>query len=153
MPSKLLSRGVRCRHCSVTVLLLVFMPWMAPDLAQAAEVRLNAKPAKPAWKWTLDERLAKRFDPAEINPVCPPLENYSDSKFKQSRQGINVDESVGGDLVAHPGVIRNSEYCTVCKHKTKRQECHCQHADCGGETEVPPETQALFMASEVLAAA
>lgn len=33
------------------------------------------------------------------------------------------------------------------------QECHCHHADCGGETEVPPETQALFMASEVLAAA
>ena len=32
------------------------------------------------------------------------------------------------------------------------ERCHCQHPDCGGEPEIPVETQGLLMASEALSA-
>jgi hypothetical protein len=50
--------------------------------------------------------------------------------------------------------------CEQCQLAVERDEageeplsdCRCHHADCGGATEVPAETQSLLMASEVLAA-
>lgn len=54
-----------------------------------------------------------------------------------------------------------ADYCCVaCKVAHDREvsgedplaECHCHHADCGGETEeVPADVQGLLLASEVLA--
>ena len=36
--------------------------------------------------------------------------------------------------------------------ETPMTECLCQHPDCGGQPEIPVETQGLAMASELLAA-
>jgi hypothetical protein len=62
---------------------------------------------------------------------------------------------------ACPALPLQDYCCDGCKAAVEREEagetpigeCHCHHADCGGEVEIPVETQSLFMASEVLAAA
>jgi hypothetical protein len=38
----------------------------ADDAKAPAQERSPAAPKKPAWQWTVDERLAKRFDPAQM---------------------------------------------------------------------------------------
>jgi hypothetical protein len=52
-----------CRRSTTIVLTLAAMALAGAHLAKAEEAKVKVKPEKPAWQWTLDERLAKRFDP------------------------------------------------------------------------------------------
>ncbi len=51
------------------------------------------------------------------------------------------------------------DYCSEwCKDADLRKDpldihCHCQHPDCGGEPEIPIETESMLIASTALAEA
>lgn len=53
--------------CSLALVTLITLTaWNPPAGATAQPPVKNDKPGKPAWRWTLEERLAMRFDPEAI---------------------------------------------------------------------------------------
>lgn len=59
-----IERSIRWKVLGITSILLLISTFAAP--AQSVEVPTEGNPSKPAWKWSVDERLAKRFDPESV---------------------------------------------------------------------------------------
>jgi hypothetical protein len=54
-----------------------------------------------------------------------------------------------------PGDEYCSDFCRKADEETGKLDahCHCMHPDCGGEPQVPVETESLLIASAALAEA
>src|SRR4051812_3335976 len=57
--------GSMSRSRAGAALMLLLLPALAAA-AQPAGSLIKGSPSKPAWKWSVDERLAKRFDPESM---------------------------------------------------------------------------------------
>jgi hypothetical protein len=57
-------RSMCCKVFSAALILLLIPAFAAA--AQSAEGSTKGSPLKPAWSWSVDERLAKRFDPESM---------------------------------------------------------------------------------------
>ncbi len=61
--------------------------------AQEVEDGRRVESRKPAWKWTLDERLAARFDPLAMAAREAEYEAKRKSRFKHVRGGFFVERT------------------------------------------------------------
>lgn len=54
-----------------------------------------------------------------------------------------------------PGDEYCSEFCRTADSAEKQTDdhCRCMHADCGGESQIPVETESMLIASAALAEA
>lgn len=54
------------RRCVKILALAALSLWGGASVARGAEDGLGENPRKPAWKWSVEERLAARFDPVAL---------------------------------------------------------------------------------------
>jgi hypothetical protein len=93
-----------CRRSATVALTLAVMALTGAHLMKAQEAKVRVKPEKPAWQWTLDERLAQRFDPeARRARVAAKIAEETAYRKKSEAAGSAPLEGAGGFVEGNRG--------------------------------------------------